>query len=1759
MSRVVDNRVVEMEFDNSNFERNVKTSLSTLDKLKAALSFKGADKSFNMVEAATSGVGKSFSFMGEIAIGALRKFGGAIEDWAAKTIKSLSGVENIAAGMDKFEKITKSSATLMAQGFSNKSVNRELKKLNWFTDETSYNLTDMVDNISKFTATGQGLKESSEAMMGIALWAATAGQTAGTASRAMYQLSQAMSGYMRKEDWKSIQNANMDMKEFRLAALEAGVAAGTLEKRADGMYRSLIAKSKSGGDWFKVEQFADYLTEGAWFTAPVMMDVYRKYTKAANDIYTYQQKHVGATVQDAIAALGDSLDEFSLKAFLAGQEARSWGDAVDSVKDALSTKWMGVFQHIFGSAKQATKFFTDLSYSFYDMFVEPMSGVVESFHKWRNAFGRKEWQNSLISTLDSVNTILNTVRETFDKFTFGDKAKEMIDWSKKIRKQNALLGVKKDTKGRDVLLVDRGEDGIIEARAQALLDLTHKFKDFSDRFAAFVEETDLFERLTKGVLAVFGLIWEAVTGLWTALKPFRDLVKDLLVRAVEKILDLSDAIYGLYRDVKKNKTFSKAFTSFLTPFVTLKNKLDEFTEKFVPRFKERWEEFTKNFSFLGDRAEDGKTKFKNFIDEIKSKWESLFTDWDVDKTINGIFNALSKLKELIYDIVGVKNDEEFGKWVEEKLGDISTSVGDFKTTVEKTAKDIWETIKEYSKKAKEWINQNWSGIASTAADIFRGIAGFFTGIWSGLKQVFSKDEAEDGTNALDDIIEAFKSFGEILGNLIGIISAALKPLGDKLKELFGELNLENGAGLLKAGGIAALGVGFYKLASGFKKSLWLSGFKDILGGIGETISGFTKVLDAKAIKDVAISIGIIVAAILLLISIPVDKLLSAAGTLGLVITVIAKALKNLAGYSTSVKLDKNGLNASKNGVGSTLLMTAFSLLAIAGVLVLLAKVPKEDLYRAVTVLVVIMAFLTLMLKVIGNITSGDYSKQTIKKSNISSGNASGNTLIKTGGPAATIFAFALFIGAVLLAVKMFMDMIKTDEHRFWKAVAVVGGIAVVLGVFLGVLGSIYKETCDSSGKIKSPSKELWKTIVAVAAGIYIVALAMAKLMEVSTDNTELGLVSGFILLFLGGIVALAAFSKNADFKNFNKLALGMIVISLAISLILGAMYLLASSKGNVDSAIGAVAILGLVMFALSALGKSFKTAKSVDRFMKYAEAMVVLSAAILVVAGAMYALAQIPAEDYVSVLIGLALGLGALLALGWIGTKFGVGLEMAAKAIMFIGIAVAAVGAGFLMAAEAIKIFASNTLDVKKAADNISLFMDTIVTKIGKWVTEILTAILTTFLASFPAMVTALIDTANSTLENLVAKDSSGRMKIETMTENLLKVINAVLTGLKKYAPDIVSAAGDLILALVDELNTWLINNADIIGRILCDGLKVGLEAAFALVDNLGEMIFGEKGWESVRGVLETAKEWLENNFFTWLWDRVIGSYNIVDELLTKGADILGVDNKVVEYSKRRKDWYNYYRETFPNERNWKIWQLAATAATNGYYMSDMGAAGVYVYRLPEEDSDGNIVRKHYDEVYAIDSWTEAMRDALNSGILTDAFSISAGAGVDYGLQHGERIPGEAGSIELVVSDATMSAFSGEVARRMVQYKPGVLESMDIGDGILGNVSGMGAMLANYRGGGASIDTSGLTGHEYYEAIAGTFSASERSAAALEELVDKPTGNTINFTQNVTTKEMDETELYRVTKSVLGQFVRENAFHGFGKRARRSDESSLLY
>ena len=491
MSRsVIDEKVVEMRFDNSNFERNVKESMTTLEKLRSLLSFKGAEKGLQSVSVATQNTNGQFnsisqsletitrkmSFFGVAGFETARRIAGAFYNTGVSIAKSLS-TDNIVLGWQKLQNKANSMSTLLSQGYDLSVVEKQMERLLWFSDETSYNFTDMIDNISKFTASGKGLTDSVEAMQGIALWAAKSGQNARVASAAMYQLSQALSaGYMRREDWRSVQIYNMDTQEFRKTAIETAIELKTLKKVGTDTYKSL----KGNKGTFNINQFPTSLTEEAWFTSDVMMKTYEKYSKGAketkqliDDFHKTFDDYIYATditklykaykkSEDNLKSMLEEddytkeqsdwltnrikqLDEFGMSAMVAGQEYRTWNDVIDATRDAVSTKWMTIYETIIGDLENQKALWTTIGTSFYDWFAQPLQDLNDKILlPWVEKGGRNSLIQGFKNIGDSISAIIKPIKQAFSNIFGSLKPETLVNITKKFELFTSKLIISKD-------------------------------------------------------------------------------------------------------------------------------------------------------------------------------------------------------------------------------------------------------------------------------------------------------------------------------------------------------------------------------------------------------------------------------------------------------------------------------------------------------------------------------------------------------------------------------------------------------------------------------------------------------------------------------------------------------------------------------------------------------------------------------------------------------------------------------------------------------------------------------------------------------------------------------------------------------------------------------------------------------------------------------------------------------------------------------------------------------------------------------------------------------------------------------------------------------------------------------------------------------------------------------------------------------------------------------------------------------------------
>lgn len=591
MSRLVDERVVEMQFDNKNFEQNVKQSRKTIEEFKKDLDFTGAANSFNVLET--------------VAKTAIFNITNKIVDLGIQLAKSLS-VDNVMSGWDKYAKKTTSVATLISQGYDMETVTKQLEKLQFFTDETSYTFTEMVSNIGKFTAAGVGLDDSVEAMMGIANWAALSGQNATTASRAMYQLSQAISaGAVRYEDYVSIQRANMDTTEFKQTVLDTAVAMGQLRLYVDSTGKKIYKTFEDNE--FTIASFTEYLTSDKWFTSDVLVQSLNKYAAAVDEVYEAVSSGEFETASEAIEALSDTLDPFGKKAFKAAQEARSYADAINSVKEATASAWSSIFETIFGNYEEATILWTDLANNLWDVFIEPLKTFQTLLSEWNYIEGRSDlFDNTEENTgafwnlYYAITDVIFVIREAFREiFALGETEK----------------------------------DAVLNLKA-----FTARLKELTANLRLNEEQTKTLKDIFKGIFSALKYYYEIVGSLFKIIKP----IFSFVLNNVGKVLNYIAKLANEFTDFTKTSTILQIITTKLTNAITkILDKIQSF--KIIEKILE----------FIDKLI----NKFKPLIEDIqKFIEESNILERVVDKYINildALFNTLSKIDifGIILDIV----------------------------------------------------------------------------------------------------------------------------------------------------------------------------------------------------------------------------------------------------------------------------------------------------------------------------------------------------------------------------------------------------------------------------------------------------------------------------------------------------------------------------------------------------------------------------------------------------------------------------------------------------------------------------------------------------------------------------------------------------------------------------------------------------------------------------------------------------------------------------------------------------------------------------------------------------------------------------------------------------------------------------------------------------------------------------------------------------------------------------------------------------
>lgn len=897
MSKTVDERVVEMRFDNKQFESNVQTSLSTIGKLKQSLDLRGASKGLENVSAAAktcnlSGltgavetVQAKFSALEVMAVTALANITNSAVN-AGKRIISALTIEPVRSGFEEYETQINAIQTILAntesKGSTLQDVNQALDELNHYADLTIYNFTEMTRNIGTFTAAGVDLETSVSAIKGIANLAAVSGSTSQQASTAMYQLSQALAaGTVKLQDWNSVVNAGMGGQVFQDALKETA--------RVHGIAIDQMITDEGS--------FRETLSKG-WLTAEVLTETLSKFT---GDLTESQLKQMGYTDEQiaSIIKMGQTANDAATK-------VKTLSQLFDTLKEAAQSGWTQTWELIIGDFDQAKELFTGIS--------DSVSNMLNASADRRNNLLEGALSNNWEKLISKINEA-GIETKTFEEQLKETATSHGLDVEALIEQYGSLEKVfRSGAASTDILkeAVNSLRSGMVDLSSVSReLDMWSTGDDVKK-----VQEALQKQGLDIGQTGVDGILGPATQ---SAIKAFQELkgiqptgivdesTLNALKEATSETKNLTGNIDKLIDGIDKLGGREKLIESFKNIFKTLgdvvKPVKEAFNEVFPPTT-------SKQLSKLID-------KFKSFTDGLKISDE---TSDKLKRTFKGVFSAVDLLKKGFSSIIS-----PIGKFlgsgglngIIDGLLNITASVGDFLTSLNESG-----NVSEFLSKLSDGI-----------FDTFRGIAG-----------------------VIDPALEKVESLGDVFSVVKTTICNAATNIFDAVKNVFSWIKENVSAGDLFAGlasgGIFAVAKKLSGVLSTIKEGIEglfekktskiAEQFSDLLNGVKDAFSSFTTGIKVASLIGIAAAIAILSVALNSIAKIDPDKVVTSLSAIGVMLGELSGTL-----FVITKVLSKNGSKGLIKA-GASMVLIAAAVKVLADAMVKMADLSWEKIGKGLT-------------------------------------------------------------------------------------------------------------------------------------------------------------------------------------------------------------------------------------------------------------------------------------------------------------------------------------------------------------------------------------------------------------------------------------------------------------------------------------------------------------------------------------------------------------------------------------------------------------------------------------------------------------------------------------------------------------------------------------------------------------------------------------------------------------------------------------------
>ena len=1175
MSAVVDERVVEMRFNNKDFEQNVKTSMSTLDKLKQKLNLKGASKGFeelgdaskkvnmNALGRSVDVVSAKFSALQVMGVTALANITNSVVN-SAKAMISAITIDPVRDGLTEYETQMNAIQTILAntqkEGTDVERVNAALRELNTYADKTIYNFTEMTRNIGTFTAAGVKLDDSVSAIKGIANLAAVSGSNSQQASTAMYQLSQALaSGTVKLMDWNSVVNAGMGGQVFQDA----------LTRTSEHLQTGAKAAIEANGS------FRESLSTG-WLTTEVLTQTLDQFATAAETQEEYQAAVKKFVEQGYTKEEATQMADMAKTANDAATKVKTFRQLIDTLKEAMGSGWTTSWQLIIGDFEEAKEMWSNVS----DFF----SNIINNVSDFRNdvlksALGKgfteladkitgvTEPVNKAIAAVEDLGSVVDDVlagkfgngNERFNALTEAgknyyavqNKVNEALGCAfryteDQIKAQDEALGTTTAETGATAELTDEKKKLIKEIAN--LSEEEMRAKGYTeDQINAFKELKTISEKL--GIpLNDFIDNMDQINGRWLLLQSFVNIGKSIsaVVGSIGK--SWTDLHGALSVDDLGNKLFNAigAFHSFTASLIPT----DETLGKLERTFKGVFAILDIISTVAGGTA---KLAFRGLNAVLNA------FDLDLLDVTAGIGDAAVAFRDFLFsnDLVN-KGFEALGSGVKMAVEAFADLV------------DAIENIPQVQEFIENFKNIDWSEIGSNVVE------GLKNGLEAGISSVpdILIEIGQSMLSAIKGVLGIHSPSTEMYDIAKNAIAGLVNGLKDGITDAASALN-DVGSNLLSEarkldwGRIFTIGsigasviagiVTINKLINAMDKfATPFEKFGKILGTVNESIKtiteSFSKNLKAKAfktraegIKSMAIAIGILAASIYALAQLDQGALarsVAAAAVLSGILVVLALVVNKLS--KATVTLDSEGRALKLDGLKTGLAGIGVALLMLAAVVKIMGGMKPDEMMQGFIGLAGVIVAISIVLKTFGKCVKGESAKN-IDKAGI---------MIKKMSVALILMVAAIKLIGLLSAE----DLVK--------------GIAF-MGVFIVFTGLLSAVTRLSGKGVNKLGGMMAKMAIAMALMVGVCKLAGMLSAEEMIKGAVFAL--GFIIF----TAALKRAIKSKDDAKYLKMAGVIASMALALTMIVAVCKLVSMlSAGELIKGSVAVVAFGALLVTL---------------------------------------------------------------------------------------------------------------------------------------------------------------------------------------------------------------------------------------------------------------------------------------------------------------------------------------------------------------------------------------------------------------------------------------------------------------------------------------------------------------------------------------------------------------------------------------------------